>query len=320
MRCDVNGANCVDIVGATSSTYLISAADVGSRLKVEVTATEHTASGDADLGLNTNNFFPSYSNGASKATQLGPKLMRTNKNFDYAAFTNWCTANGAAPMYCAVNETQSFIMSKVQSMPLIRTWELDNEPYFPSSTLNVASWATRMRNTAAAIKAFDSSLKVLVPLLVQANNGDYFSPFGPNANTWYPWVDHVLDAASDITDFIDGWAIHPYPDPASGPPTFTVVDTVKSQLQARSAFLPFHVTEFGWSVGTSTANNQEQTTEANQSTYLNSFVNTARGRGDIETMYYYCLHSWGTTFFESFGLFNPNGTARTAAATFAGLV
>lgn len=37
-RCDANGANCVDIPGATSASYLISDADVGSTLRVVETA------------------------------------------------------------------------------------------------------------------------------------------------------------------------------------------------------------------------------------------------------------------------------------------
>jgi hypothetical protein len=42
MRCDAAGANCVDIPGATNSSYLLTSADVGARLVSEVTATEHT--------------------------------------------------------------------------------------------------------------------------------------------------------------------------------------------------------------------------------------------------------------------------------------
>jgi hypothetical protein len=40
MRCDAAGANCVDIAGATAASYTLTAADVGSRIRSEVTATE----------------------------------------------------------------------------------------------------------------------------------------------------------------------------------------------------------------------------------------------------------------------------------------
>jgi hypothetical protein len=41
LRCDAAGANCSDISGAVNPSYVVSAADVGSRLRSEVTATEN---------------------------------------------------------------------------------------------------------------------------------------------------------------------------------------------------------------------------------------------------------------------------------------
>lgn len=41
-RCDAGGASCVDIGGATNSTYSVQNADVGSTIRVKVTATEHS--------------------------------------------------------------------------------------------------------------------------------------------------------------------------------------------------------------------------------------------------------------------------------------
>lgn len=41
LRCDAAGANCNPIGGATASSYLLVTADVGSRIRSEVTATEH---------------------------------------------------------------------------------------------------------------------------------------------------------------------------------------------------------------------------------------------------------------------------------------
>lgn len=42
-RCDANGQNCVDITGAKSSKYVLTAADKGHKLRVRVTATEHAS-------------------------------------------------------------------------------------------------------------------------------------------------------------------------------------------------------------------------------------------------------------------------------------
>jgi hypothetical protein len=43
-RCDAAGANCVDVPGATTSTYAVTAADVGTTLRVVVTATNRFGS------------------------------------------------------------------------------------------------------------------------------------------------------------------------------------------------------------------------------------------------------------------------------------
>ena len=43
-RCDPAGANCVDVPGATTATYAVTAADVGTTLHVVVTATNRFGS------------------------------------------------------------------------------------------------------------------------------------------------------------------------------------------------------------------------------------------------------------------------------------
>ncbi len=47
LRCDSSGANCSPIPGATSASYLVTSADVGSTLRVQVTATNSVGSGTA---------------------------------------------------------------------------------------------------------------------------------------------------------------------------------------------------------------------------------------------------------------------------------
>src|SRR4029079_1526071 len=43
-RCDVSGANCADIAGATAATYTLASADVGTTTRVVVTATNTAGS------------------------------------------------------------------------------------------------------------------------------------------------------------------------------------------------------------------------------------------------------------------------------------
>ncbi len=47
-RCDTAGENCVDIASATGSTYLLGPTDVGTRLRIRVTATNGAGSSSAD--------------------------------------------------------------------------------------------------------------------------------------------------------------------------------------------------------------------------------------------------------------------------------
>jgi glucose/arabinose dehydrogenase len=47
LRCDKQGANCVVVAGATSTTYTLTSGDVGSRLRVKVTATNSAGSSSA---------------------------------------------------------------------------------------------------------------------------------------------------------------------------------------------------------------------------------------------------------------------------------
>lgn len=46
-RCDVNGANCVDLAGATGPTYAVQTPDVGNRLRARVTATNSDGNSSA---------------------------------------------------------------------------------------------------------------------------------------------------------------------------------------------------------------------------------------------------------------------------------
>jgi hypothetical protein len=47
-RCDGGGANCVDITGATGSSYTVVSADVGSTLRVRVTASNGAGNATMD--------------------------------------------------------------------------------------------------------------------------------------------------------------------------------------------------------------------------------------------------------------------------------
>jgi hypothetical protein len=47
LRCGRSGGSCTSIAGATSKTYLLTGSDVGSKIRVRVTATNAAGSGSA---------------------------------------------------------------------------------------------------------------------------------------------------------------------------------------------------------------------------------------------------------------------------------
>lgn len=100
VRCDAAGANCVDISGATSATYLVTGADVGSTIRSEVTATEHSSVAgtlmdsftdftDTQFGTifinrwnpqGGNAYQPLSPNGANWSTTGGPSITEVSPN------------------------------------------------------------------------------------------------------------------------------------------------------------------------------------------------------------------------------------------------
>jgi hypothetical protein len=119
-RCDTNGANCVDIAAAISSIYLPASADIGSRLRVAVTATNSfgtaTAVSDAASTLvgtaPTNSFRPSISGTETTGSVLfasnGTWTGSTPLTFTY----DWrrCNTSGGSCSSIAGATAQSYVV------------------------------------------------------------------------------------------------------------------------------------------------------------------------------------------------------------------
>ena len=124
-RCDSNGANCSDIAGATSFTYTPSSLDIGSRLRVAVTATNSfgtaTATSDPTAVLAgtapVNTFRPSISG----TTTSGSVLFATNGTWTGSTpltFTyEWrrCNAGGGSCSTIAGATSQSYVIQSVDA-------------------------------------------------------------------------------------------------------------------------------------------------------------------------------------------------------------
>lgn len=269
--------------------------------------------GSGALGINPNNG-PSTT-WLNRMTTLNPSWIRTDF---YTGEIQWALDHNVPILGLGTPLT----LSMVQSRPYIDHWELDNEPYLTSG-LNVATWAVQMRNLAASIKAWDSSKYVILPMNATNNSGYYEYPAG--SGQWVPWAHRVFDAAPDIGNYVDAWSGHPYsgpfanpPNQSSNPPTsMALVDSVRGHLASRGFNKPCWITEVGWSVG---AQSGYQVSAAAQAANMQQFMTWARQRTWIEAVMWYCLMTWGTGFFESFGLWNLDGSERPAAATFRSLV
>ena len=103
-RCDTNGNNCADIAGATASTYALVAADIGSRVRVQVTATNSGGSGVATsdptatviVAAPANTALPTISGTAQEGQTLSgdPGTWTHNPTYGY----QWlrCNSSGAS--------------------------------------------------------------------------------------------------------------------------------------------------------------------------------------------------------------------------------
>jgi hypothetical protein len=191
-------------------------------------------------------------------------------------------------------------------------WELDNEPYFDG--VNVSIWANQALDLANYIRGKHPSHQIILPMLVQTNGGDYLT-----GGVWSPWVNQVFDAAPGLKNVINAVSGHPY-QPGKAPTTvMATVDKVQNQLKARGVDKPWHMTEFGWSVGTGGTPPNTQVSATLQADYLRSIIEQMRTRPWIASMEVYCLASWGTGYEASFGLFNPDLSERPSAAVFRSL-
>lgn len=263
------------------------------------------------LGLNPNGGFPGWMDGATKADSLDPEALRIDDWGNLPAIKGWAQPRGVDVLVVATGLGQQPTLDLVAAHPDIRIWELDNEPYFVSG-LDIPAWARQMRDTAKVIKQRDSSLKLLVPLYVQDNADRGHKPIN---GVWTPWEIILLDAAPDLPQYIDGWAVHPYSFAKAMP--WTLTEDARGRLQSRNADKPFHLTEIGWSVGPATGTSGEvQVSEVQQAQYVAKVIDDARARPWVSSVYIYSLQSWGTGFQPSFGLYWPDGRERQAAAEF----
>lgn len=97
-----------------------------------------------------------------------------------------------------------------------RYWEVWNEPYYPSFTngeVDPARYASLFKAAAIAGDEANSGTDYLIESVVDATVDPEIDPKG-----WVHWAEEIVDAEPTIGNYIDGIAIHPYPE--SHDPTY----------------------------------------------------------------------------------------------------
>jgi len=117
-------------------------------------------------------------------------------------------------------------------------WKPDPDP---------AAYASLATATATAIRRVAPG----VPIVLTADPFQHRSDGGRP-----PWFEAVLDAAPDLPELVDVYAVHPYPDPRGSSPTaegrsasagFDRVALVDDIARERDVRRPVWITEVGWS-------------------------------------------------------------------------
>ncbi len=188
--------------------------------------------------------------------------------FGTMEFLDLCGRTGAAPLI-TVNLVQGgspglsaawvgFVNGAppTGSVPVVRDWELGNEPYYenaqhPTWDMDAATFAARYDAHAAAMLAADPRIRLFLPVL-----GSLVTPYVPPARrTWN------ADVLAAITQRVDVVAVHNAYLPAFGttaPAEPTVLlgvltaataanadlDRIRADLTARGLAAPFALTEY----------------------------------------------------------------------------
>lgn len=167
--------------------------------------------------------------------------------------------------------------------PLL-TVEIWNEPWFSHFWMpqpDASRYAELVRVAGAAIRQVAPSVTILV-------SGD-LSP--PTSGPTDSWLALLLAVRPSIAPFVDGWSIHPYPEPknlspedGTGDESFQQVTLVERMVQHSAIQRPLWITEIGWS---SANEAMEGVSEDAQAEYLQAALTEA-------------LQTWGSFVARTF--------------------
>ncbi|HEX8648665.1 MAG TPA: hypothetical protein VF715_17350, partial [Thermoleophilaceae bacterium] len=159
-RCDSAGANCVNISGATSSTYVLGSADVGSTVRVVVTATNSGGSASSTSNQTAAITAVALSNTAAPAIsgtpQHGQTLTATNGTWTgstpitYAYQWRRCDSAGANCVSISGATSQTYVVQAADATS-------------PASTIRVVVTATNPAGSASATSSQTAGVTGVAP-------------------------------------------------------------------------------------------------------------------------------------------------------------
>lgn len=157
-RCDSAGANCADITGATSTTYSLTTADIGQKVRFRVSATNAggtttassvtTAAVGAAAPVNT--AAPTITGTAQQAKTLTGSDGTWTSSVSVALTRQWlrCDSSGAscAPISGATNATYTLTAADATSTVRFRVTATNSDAYGDSSSATSGATAVVKRN------------------------------------------------------------------------------------------------------------------------------------------------------------------------------
>ena len=158
----------------------------------------------------------------------------------------------------------------------LKAVELWNEPwghFFWRPEPDPAAYARLARPAAEAVRDAGAGVEVLVSADLRQVRAD---------GAVRPWFAALLDADPGLPALVDGWSVHPYPEPrdqgpgagpASSPYAFARVEQIRALARRRGAMRPIWITELGWS----TSSGPGGVSEARQAAYLGAALDRALG-------------------------------------------
>ena len=165
LRCDSSGSNCVSVSGATSATYAVGSSDVGSRLRVRVTATNGAGQESAESNATSTVTTASAPKNTAEPTISGSAVQGqalTGSNGSWTgtspiAFTlQWvrCPSNGGA----ADGGNCTFISGATGSTYTLTSDDVGKRMRFRVKGSNSAGSQTVASNPTATVAANGTSV------------------------------------------------------------------------------------------------------------------------------------------------------------------